>query len=400
MKKLIKKIFKILFWPVYKIYRNVNEKLDDLSNKQGILSLKLDDLSSKQDMLNLKLDDLIGKQDMLNQKQDGLSGKQDMLSIKLDNHHNVIKTNTFNSLNMLKSVSGNSIIDKQHSIFGKYISSNNTMLKSSVCRAQDLIDYKKWTDEMGKNLVHSHLTNSNCLLNRKAWEFVFIAQALYERGMIADGKKGLGFAVGKEPLPSLFAKYGCKIIATDIDSSTEAGMIWTTSNQHAGHLEDLYKTDICDKETFFKNVSYSFLDMNNITSDFADFDFCWSSCAFEHLGSIEKCKQFLYNMVNCLKPGGIAVHTTEYNLSYNGYMDAGWNANFGRADFREMYDSLTALGHHVEELDFQLGDLDNENYISYHPYDKPHFKLFIDGNICTSFALIIQKGVINEPKRV
>jgi len=296
----------------------------------------------------------------------------------------------------------NSILDSHHNRFGIYTSSDGSKLKSSVCRMQDLLDYKNWVSVMGKNLTHPHLSNSDCVMNRKAWEYVFITQALYERGMLAKGKKGLGFAVGKEPLPALFAKYGCEIVATDIDSSTETAQDWINTNQHGGNsLENLYKADLCDKDTFNKNVSYKALDMNSIQNDITGFDFCWSSCAFEHLGSIHNGKQFIYNMIKCLKPGGIAVHTTEYNLSsYSGSMDNSWSVIFGHSDFDEIRNTLIEQGHHIENFDFRLGNYNEENYIAYPPYDKPHFKLYMDGGdgngyISTSFALIIQKGAIS-----
>jgi len=301
--------------------------------------------------------------------------------------------------NKIRVVTDNLVIDSHYKKFGIYISSDCSKLKSSVCRMQDLLDYRNWVNIMGKNLTHPNLPNSDCVMNRKAWEYVFITQALYERGMLAKGKKGLGFAVGKEPLPSLFAKYGCEIIATDIDSSTEIAQEWINKNQHgANSLENLYKADLCDKDTFNKNVSFLALDMNAIQNDITGFDFCWSSCAFEHLGSINNGRQFIYNMMKCLKPGGIAIHTTEYNLSsYSGGLDNSWSVIFGRSDFEEIRNTLTEQGHHIEDFDFRLGNFNEENYIAYPPYDKPHFKLYIEdedgtGYISTSFALIIQKG--------
>ncbi|TAM96268.1 MAG: DUF4214 domain-containing protein, partial [Rhodanobacteraceae bacterium] len=49
------------------------------------------------------------------------------------------------------------------------------------------------------------------MLHRKLWEWCFITQAFYERGMLTEGRRGLGFAVGNEPLTGLFAKLGCSI---------------------------------------------------------------------------------------------------------------------------------------------------------------------------------------------
>jgi hypothetical protein len=99
------------------------------------------------------------------------------------------------------------LIEKHKRNFGVYSSLDNSKLKSSVCRMQDLLDYNHWVNIMGLILVQINSSDSKCVFNRKAWEFVFIAQALHERGILAKGKKRLGFAVGKELLPSLFTKY-------------------------------------------------------------------------------------------------------------------------------------------------------------------------------------------------
>jgi hypothetical protein len=37
-------------------------------------------------------------------------------------------------------------------------------------------------------------------LHRKLWEWCYICQALSERDMLRPGRRGLGFAVGREPL--------------------------------------------------------------------------------------------------------------------------------------------------------------------------------------------------------
>ncbi|MBV5337004.1 MAG: hypothetical protein J0653_03215, partial [Deltaproteobacteria bacterium] len=44
-------------------------------------------------------------------------------------------------------------------------------------------------------------------------------------------------------------------------------------------------------------------------------DFCWSSCSLEHLGSIKAGLDFIKASLKTLKVGGVAVHTTEYNVS-------------------------------------------------------------------------------------
>ena len=84
--------------------------------------------------------------------------------------------------------------------------------RTELCKAQDFHTgwYKRWCAEM----------NEQPRFHRKQWEFVYNMQALWERGCIGPGKKGLVFAVGTEPAPSIFANYGCEILATDIFPQT------------------------------------------------------------------------------------------------------------------------------------------------------------------------------------
>jgi hypothetical protein len=118
-------------------------------------------------------------------------------------------------------------------------------------------------------------------LHRKYWEFFYIAQCLHEAGMLAPGKKGLAFAVGREPLPALFASFGCEILATDQDPEQAVLSGWANSNQYSQQIDDLFKEGVCDHETFFSLVRYRSVDMNFIPGDLREgFDFCWSSCCW------------------------------------------------------------------------------------------------------------------------
>ena len=54
--------------------------------------------------------------------------------------------------------------------------------------------------------------------------------------------------------------------------------------------------------------------MNDISSDLSNFDFCWSCCALEHLGSLSAGMRFIERSLDTLRPGGWAVHTTEFNI--------------------------------------------------------------------------------------
>ena len=229
--------------------------------------------------------------------------------------------------------------------------------------------------------------------HRKQWEFVFVMQALWERGCIAAGKKGLVFAVGTEPLPAMFASFGCSILATDIFPEKGIEMGWDNGNQLCFGIESLNTRQLCDEEDFNKLVQYRPVDMNDIPDDLTGFDFNWSSCSFEHLGTLDKGFQFLKNQMKTLKPGGWAVHTTEYNVSSNDETQENNNTVIYRQrDIEHIVNELRADGHFVEEVDFSLGGLPEDFMVDVEPHQqKIHLKLQVDKYVVTSIALIIKK---------
>lgn len=257
-----------------------------------------------------------------------------------------------------------------------------------------IIEY--WNDyiEQAKE-VNPHNMPNGILLHRKLWEFIYIIQALYENGCLKEGKKGLGFGVGTEILPSLFASMGCEILATDLDYNTEEAKHWLAGGQNTqNNINLLNKFKLCSDEIFNKNVSFIPLNMNNIPETLKDFDFNWSSCALEHIGGLENSINFLIENLKTLKSGGIAVHTTEYNLSSN--TDTLLDPNcviFREKDIKEAIKRLEKLGHYVYPLDLREGTYIADNYVDIPPYYKNnvHLRLQTAGYKTTSIGLIIRK---------
>jgi SAM-dependent methyltransferase len=256
---------------------------------------------------------------------------------------------------------------------------------SELCKAKDWSTdwFKRWAAEM----------QEEPRFHRKQWEFVYVMQALWERGCIVKGSKGLVFAVGSEPCPSIFAKYGCDILATDIfpEAGIEKG--WTSGDQLCFGLESLNKRRLCSDDVLQKHVQYRAVDMNAIPDDLQGFDFNWSSCSFEHLGSIEKGLTFLKNQLKTLKPGGWAVHTTEFNISSNEEtLDNDNTVIFRMKDLNQLADDLKSEGHFVEEFDFSLGGFPEDFIVDIYPYKADmHLRLLLDKYVATSIGLIIRK---------
>ena len=260
-------------------------------------------------------------------------------------------------------------------------------LRSSLCTEHQLgcPAFRYWAQQIRQDWC----------LHRKLWEFCFVLQALYERDMLRQGRRGLGFAVGSEPLPDLMASLGCQIMATDLDAQDSRSQVWEATGQLAAGLQGLNVRQICPPELFSQRVSFRAVDMNHIPADLREFDFSWSSCSFEHCGSIELGARFLREQMKCLKPGGVAVHTTEYNLSsVSQTISRGTTVIFRRGDIEQLIRQLQADGHSVEPLQLDPGNSTDDFAIDFFPYsDEPHLKLELFGQyISTSVALIIRKA--------
>ncbi len=260
-------------------------------------------------------------------------------------------------------------------------------LESRICTQEQLEskEYQAWVKYF--KLVPNQL-------HRKIWEYCFIAETLKKYDLLREGVSGLGFAVGTEPLPAAFCSFGTSITATDLNFEEANKRGWVDTNQHAKNLENLNHQMICPQDKFLKLCRFQNVNMNNIPEDLKGFDFVWSACALEHLGSLKHGEEFIYNSLKCLKPGGIAVHTTEYNFSSNDKtIEFGSTVLYRRRDIEKIVANLRLDGYIVSEINFSGGVLDGDQYIDIPPYNlnNKHLKLVMDEFVITSIGLVIQK---------
>lgn len=183
--------------------------------------------------------------------------------------------------------------------------------RSQRVRAEDFDTdwFKERARELGQEVGRYH---------RKIWEFAVIAQVFKDHVLkpavdnwhhtaATPSLRALGFGCGKEPIPKWLAQSMVSVIATDAPDDNPA---WTETDQRTHSLEDLGLDN--DNQL----VSFREVDMNSIPDDLlqGEFDFTWSCGSFEHIGGIDKSLEFFRNQMRCLKPGGIACHTTELNV--------------------------------------------------------------------------------------
>ena len=134
--------------------------------------------------------------------------------------------------------------------------------------------------------------------------------------------------------------------------------------------------------------------MNAVPDDIQGFDFCWSACALEHLGSLDQGVRFIERSLDCLAPGGWAIHTTEFNVSSNeDTIAVGDTVLYRRRDIEAIAARLTGQGHEVAPLDFNPGFGVMDNFIDVPPFlSEPVLKIALAGYACTSFGLIVRKA--------
>lgn len=232
--------------------------------------------------------------------------------------------------------------------------------------------------------------------HRKLWEWVFIGETLRRRKLLEPGRKGLGFGVGQEPLVAAFAAAGCDILATDLDPDRAADAGWVRTGQHAAGLAQLNDRGLCNAHEFARRVSYRMVDMNDVPPDLGGFDFCWSSCCLEHLGDLDAGLRFIERSLACLRPGGLAVHTTEFNLSSTTKtVESGPTVIYRRRDIERLVERLAASGHQVAPIDWNRGQGVLDGFVDIPPYaDNPHLRLTLGKYVSTSIGLIVTRSAV------
>ena len=245
------------------------------------------------------------------------------------------------------------------------------------------------------------------MFHRKLWEFAYVLQALWEAGMLEPGRRGLGFGCGREPVPSYLASRHVEVCVTDLAPEQTVGRGWQETAQHTATLDLAFHAHLVPRDVFDRQVRLEYVDMNAIPEHLRGFDFAWSICALEHLGSIDKGLAFIENSLATVRSGGMVVHTTEFNFTRDDETIDNWmTVLFQRRHFQQLAERLQDQGHQVAPLDFDVGDAPMDHFIDLPPFrddwsghlkqcwpgSTPHLKLNIDGFPTTCFGLIVTKG--------
>jgi hypothetical protein len=98
--------------------------------------------------------------------------------------------------------------------------------------------------------------------------------------------------------------FGCDLTCTDLPKVNNYSD-WL--NVTAGKKSDFYYEELAvERKIFDQRITFKEVDMNNLPKDILNnsYDFLWSTCSIEHLGSIGAGFNFILNSLKCLKKGG------------------------------------------------------------------------------------------------
>jgi len=230
-------------------------------------------------------------------------------------------------------------------------------------------------------------------LHRKVWEFVYVLRAAEQYGLLAEGRRAVGFGVGQEPIPAALAAHGVSVLATDLDASKADSDAWIVTGQHLVGPQVLSMPQIVPDEVLERLVAIRYVDMNVIPDDLGSFDLAWSCCALEHLGSPRAGLDFVLRTLDLLRPGGVSVHTTELELTPRATTaDYGNLAVYRLADLEEVVRDARQRGFEVSTNWYVALETPADRWIAHHPYNDPaHLKLLIGESVSTSVGLLIRR---------
>jgi hypothetical protein len=231
--------------------------------------------------------------------------------------------------------------------------------------------------------------------HRKLWEFCYILRAAEQHGRLEAGMSAVGFGVGQEPIPAALASRGLSVLATDLDPSDDESAAWAATGQHLSEVSALSRPDVVSDAVLRERVRTRHVDMNDVPDDLGRFDLVWSSCALEHLGSPQAGLDFVVRTLDLLEPGGVAVHTTELELTLRDETaDYGHLAVYRVEDLERLAETVRDFGYEMETNWYVSLDTPADRWVALPPYphdDPAHLRLLIGDSVSTSVGLLVRR---------
>ncbi len=198
--------------------------------------------------------------------------------------------------------------------------------------------------------VRQHFFKNTASYHRKQWEFVVIFLSLLQQGKLHEESVGASFGAGKEPLIYVLLPFIKSFTATDLYSWSTG---WDTARMGQKDTPQDFLTRHAPDGLDISNLTVLEMDMRSLDMSDNSLDFCYSSCAFEHIGHREDFLQHLSEVKRVLKDDGVYVMTTELLFDHETIANKG-NYKFDISYLKAMFleaglDTLTHFDGHCEQ---------------------------------------------------
>jgi SAM-dependent methyltransferase len=232
--------------------------------------------------------------------------------------------------------------------------------------------------------------------HRKGWEYAQLIGGLRQLQAINSDSMVLSVAAGHETPVFALTNEVRYVFATDIyGTGSFAGRESTKSV--------LVDSDAFARVPYNRNrlvVAY----MNALELHFEDgmFDVVFSLSSIEHFGGFEGCLRSLTEMHRVLKPGGIAMLTTECIVNGKASRSTPGVELFSPADLHRLFTSVPGLVL-VEPINFDISELTLAGVRNWQKVledleqnhaDYPHLVLDMDGWYFTSASVFLRKEAV------
>lgn len=221
---------------------------------------------------------------------------------------------------------------------------------------------------------------------RARWEQVWIVSLLATEGLIAPGKRGLGLQVARERVAALVASRGVEVVATS-DEVADAEAAETRRTW-------LFYPEVCHIEEFDRLVRFTGLELDALPRMAeGGFDFCWSIGVTSRLRSIEATLAFFEASLAPLRPGGLALHTFNFNLASDGpTLETRNLVLLRRRDIEALADRLMQAGHRLLPFNTHPGIEKQDERVRVEKEGTPGLRQRHGNMVATSFGLAIRKA--------
>ena len=268
------------------------------------------------------------------------------------------------------------------------------MLRSQLCSVESLRSpaLVAWAQRLRPMWARTDEDPRDVLLHRKMWEWLFIAEALHERGLLGPGHSGLGFGVGQEPLVALFVAQGCELVATDQPQELAVSTGWTDSAvEWAGGLENLNTFGLCPEDDFVRRVRYRDVDMNAIPrpTRLRLHVVLVRPRAPGHAGVRDGVRGQPDGLPRARRDGGAHDGVSRLVQRRDG---RGGGHRLLPAPRHRGDERPPAGGRHILDIDYREGTSPEDLHVDVPPYTDVHLRTRLGGYVTTSMALIVTKG--------